>query len=83
MSYGKVSKKTNLKVFIAADLRNDVPTKKIAEKINARFSDISMLRAKQIVKIIKEVGSIAEIDWSRKRIRKVRPYKNKYGETVY
>ena len=74
MSYGNV--------YIIADLKKGYSVKEVAEKISARYSYISMPRAEQIAKTLKEKGDVG-IDWSRRRIRKGRGYKNEWGNIVY
>ena len=74
MSYGNV--------YIIADLKKGLSEKRVAEKIKARYPDISMSRAEQIARTLKEKGDVG-IDWSRKRIRKGRAYKNEWGNIVY
>ena len=73
MSYGNV--------YIAADLKRGLSVGRVAEKITQRY-DISIPRAEQIARTIKEKGSSVNIDWERKRIRKGRPYK-KWNVLVY
>ena len=74
MSYGNV--------YIAADLKKGLSVERVAEKIKQRYSDISIARAEQIARTIKEKGDGIDIDWGRRRIRKGRPY-IKWGTTVY
>ena len=64
------------------DLKKGVSTKEIASGLIDRY-EISLERAKQIVKAIKHYGVDVGIDWNRKRVRKGRPQRNDYGILMY